>query len=85
MADSDDGSIPVFPVAGWSISFAPEEEAILLQLSFLSHLLQKPEEADPGRTYVLKEIQVEHLRDALDRALQKLRSAGPPTPQGPQH
>jgi hypothetical protein len=77
--------IITYPVAGWEIKTIPSHGAVLLQLSFLSHPFQKPEEADPGRNYALMMAQAAELRDALDRAVQNLRSASPPKPEGPQH
>ncbi len=77
--------IVIFPVAGWTIKAAPENGVILLQLSFLSHELQKMEEADPGRNYILTIKQAEKLRDALDRSVQQMKIAGTPPIGGPIH
>ena len=75
----------VFPVTEWTIKTIPDHGAIVLQLSFLSHVLQMKEEADPGRQYVLSIKMAEGLRDDLDRAIQKLKTAGTPPIEGPTH
>lgn len=86
MADtSAENDLPLFPVAEWDISTIPAYNAVIIRLGFLSHPLQKMEEADPGRRYVLQATQARELRDAIDRALQKLQSAGPQTPPGERH
>ncbi len=69
---------PTFPVAGWEISTVPAYEALIIRLSFLSHPLQRVEEADPGRRYILTTKQATELRGMLDRAIQKLQSAAAP-------
>ena len=68
--------IITYPVTGWEIRTVPEYGAILVKLAFLSHSMQKMEEADPGRNYILTLKQVAELRDALDIALHKMQIAG---------
>ena len=75
----------LFPVAGWEIGTIPSETAVFIRLEFLTHLMQKPEEADPGRRYVFQAAQARELRDAIDRALRSLETAGPPRSEGTSH
>jgi hypothetical protein len=80
---SDD--LVLFPVTEWEIRIIPSYQAVFIRLAFLSHALQKPEESDPGRRYVFQPAQLRELRDAIDRALQRLEAAGPQAPPGEAH
>lgn len=78
--------LPIFPVSEWDIRSVPAYQILLLRLGFLSHATQKPEEADPGRNYALTLAQAAELRDAIDRALQKMQTDGvPPIPPAEKH
>lgn len=76
--------IHLFPVTACNVRTVPADGLIIIQLSFLAHKMQKLEEADPGRNYVLTAKQGTDIRDAIDRALQQLKQGGGnPTP-GPE-
>jgi len=77
--------IATFPVTGWEIKSVPALDALLLRFPFLSHATQKIEEADPGRNYILTTTQAAELRDAIDRAIQKMKSGGTPPNPVPKH
>jgi len=75
--------IQMFPVTGWEIRTVPAYDLLAVTLPFLAHPLQKLEEANPGRTYALTRTQAGELRDAIDRALRSLESAGPQSAPDP--
>lgn len=81
--DKDD--VPLFPVAGWEIGPLPSLGVVMIQPHFLTHPMQRPEEANSGRRYVLTPQQALELAGAIQRALQKLESNGPPGAPGPKH
>lgn len=81
----DENDVALFPVAGWEIGPIPSLGLVMIQPHFLTHPMQRPEEANAGRRYALTPLQARELSDALQRALAKLESAGPPTGSGPKH
>lgn len=77
--------IPLYPVSGWEIAPIPAYGALFIRPAFLSHPTQKPEEADPGRRYLLTAAQARELRDAIDRTLHLLESGAPQGTGLPKH
>jgi hypothetical protein len=78
-------STPVFPVSAWHIGPVLRMEMVIVRFAFLSHALQKPEEADPGRNYALTLAQTRMLVKELERSIQQLEKSGPQTPDGQKH
>lgn len=76
MSDLLEVGAPMFPITAYELGAIPEQGAIVIRFPFVSHPLQKPTEADPGRRYVLNVAQAIELRDALDRLLQRVKAAG---------
>lgn len=66
-----DTSVPVFPITGFSLAYWDEHDVMVLRLPFLAHSMQTPEEADPGRTYVLSLGQAEDLMRSLNEGLRR--------------
>lgn len=77
--------ITLFPVTGWEVAPIQAYGAIFIRPAFLTHQLQRLEEADPGRRYLLTATQAKELRDAIDRTLQRLESAEPQLNELPTH
>ena len=75
----------LFPVAGWEVAPIPAYGAIFIRPAFLTHPMQKMEEADPGRRYLLTAAQATELRDAIDRTLRRLESGEPQGTGLPKH
>jgi hypothetical protein len=71
--------IPTFPIAGYEIGTVLTG-SVIMRLPFYANALQTLEEADPGRTYHLSVEQAEQIRDALDRAIQKVKNRPSVTP-----
>jgi hypothetical protein len=84
MADPRD-DIPLAPIAGWSCSLIPSMGAVMLRLSYLTHPLQKVEEANESPHFVLTPKQAQELSELLQRSLQAL-ARGPAEGSGlPKH
>ena len=82
---SEKDELVLFPVAGWDVGTIPSLDAIFVRLPFLSHPLQKMDEADPGRRYVFQTKQLRELISALQKALQKLETSSVPIPDNEKH
>jgi len=76
---------PVFPVSKWHIGPVIRLEMVVVRFEFLSHPLQKPAEADPGRNYALSPTQTRMLIKELERSLDQLEKFGPQAPEGQKH
>lgn len=76
---------PAFPVTGWTALVSVEHQAMFLKLPFLSHPLQRPSEADPGRTYILTKSQLENLEQQIQKALRQLETPASPNKTGSRH
>ncbi len=76
----DSASIPLSPVAGWSVSTIPTYTAVMLRLDFLLHATQRPEEAQHTPNLLLNAQQAlelsELLRKAAESALQGIPGDG---------
>lgn len=77
--------IPVFPVPEWEIQLVPSRQAALIRIAFLSHPLQRTEEADPGRRYAFQLPQLRELQEAMGRAIAKLETSDAPPTDTPPH
>lgn len=77
--------LTLFPVTGWEVAPIPAYGAIFIRPAFLTHPLQKMEESDPGRRYLLTVEQAQDLRDAIDRTLQRLKNGEPQGTGLPKH
>ncbi len=60
----------------WEICTVPEKDVMLLRPSYLSHALQQPHEATPGRYYALTGVQIRKLIEDLERAALELENSG---------
>ena len=76
--------IKIFPVANWRVGPIPSMGIITICPSFLTHSMQGPEEANPGRYYALTPIQARDLIADLQKALAQIPAASTP-PGGPRH
>lgn len=77
--------IPLAPVARWGIAPIATYGAVMLQLQYLTHATQQPEEAHRTPNLLLPADQCRELIQALERTLQRLES-GPPQGTGlPKH
>jgi hypothetical protein len=77
--------ISLFPVAGWSVGPIPKYGIATIQFNFLTHPLQKPEEANEGRHYALTPDQLRELIQKMQSALDLLESSVAEAPEGPAH
>jgi hypothetical protein len=73
------------PVATITSGPLPSVGAVLIRFDFLTHPLQDPEQAHPGRNYVLMPTQARYLMERIASALATLESAGPQAETGPRH
>ena len=69
---------PVFPIAGWTIVPVSAHGVILFRPSFLTHPMQRPEEANRGRIYALNMAQARQLVSEIDKLFRYLESIGAP-------
>lgn len=81
----DNDELILFPVTGWEVAPISAYGAIFIRPAFLAHPMQKMEEADPGRRYLLTAAQAKELRDAIDRTLLRLQSGEPQGSGLPKH
>jgi len=75
--------IPTLPIAGWELKAVPAYDAILISFAYLSHALQKPEEAVTDRTYVIHTAQAEELAQRILALLGRMKTGATPG-SGPQ-
>jgi len=75
----------LFPVATITAGAVPSHEAMLIRLDFLTHASQRPEDANPGRNYLLTAPQAKYLAQRIADSLQILETAGPQGGAGPKH
>lgn len=59
--------IPTSPIVGWTIFKVEAHNALRLQFRFLTSPMQKPEEANQSRMYILNQAQAIQLADFLTR------------------
>lgn len=74
--------IPLFPVASITTGIVQAYGVVLMKLDFLTHAMQIPAEAQPGRTYALTPTQARALVQQIETALHQLESAGFQPPPG---
>ena len=77
--------IPLFPVAAVTVGPVPRMGLVVMRPDFLTTLMDKPEDAQHGRTYAMTPVQVRDLVQLLQSALRKLDESPPPTGLGTQH
>lgn len=80
-----ENEVVLFPVTGWEVAAIPAYGAMFIRPAFLTHPLQKADEADPGRRYLLTADQARELRDAIDRTLHQLETGGSQGDGVPKH
>lgn len=77
----DEGNeVATFPVANQSVVAYTKHQVILMRLGFLSHAMQKDDEADPGRIYALSPAGARNLAQSILKALDEMESAPFETP-----
>ncbi|MCD1588975.1 hypothetical protein K7H09_23515 [Halomonas sp. IOP_14] len=67
--------ISLFPVAGWQIGPVPSHDIIALKLHFLSHSLQKTEEAQESQIFAMTPAQGRELIERIQAAIDVLESS----------
>ncbi|GAA0693796.1 hypothetical protein [Vreelandella titanicae] len=67
--------ISLFPVAGWQIGPVPSYDLIALKLHFLSHPLQKSEEAQESQMFAMTPAQGRELIERIQAAIDVLESS----------
>ncbi|MFC3336923.1 hypothetical protein [Paracandidimonas soli] len=77
--------ISLFPVAGWAVGPIPKLGLATIKFDFLTHPLQKPEEANEGRYYALTPAQLRELIQKMQSALERLENSPEQAPEGPRH
>ena len=77
--------IPLFPVTNLTVGPIPRLGIVMLRPDFLTNYMQKPADAEFGRSYAMTPVQVRGLVELLESALLKLEAAPPPTGLGPLH
>ncbi|QDQ87716.1 hypothetical protein FMZ60_09015 [Alcaligenaceae bacterium SJ-26] len=77
--------IPLFPVAGWAIGPIPSYGIATIKFDFLTHPLQKVEEANEGRHYALTPAQLRELIQKMQSTLDVLENTVEQAPGGPAH
>lgn len=59
--------IPLLPVAGWEVAPISAYQAVMLRLAFLSHPMQRPDEAQQTPHFVLNAQQALELSEVLKK------------------
>lgn len=70
--------IPVFPVAAITIGAVPHLGGIIFRPDFLVTMMDKPQDAQTGRTYVLSPAQARYVIEQILSALVTLENASSP-------
>ena len=68
---------PAFPVASITSGPQPNLGAYLIRFDFLTNQMQAPNEANPGRNYLLTPVQARYLAEKILSALPMLESGAP--------
>ncbi|WP_185856306.1 bssS family protein [Vreelandella populi] len=68
-------NISLFPVSGWQIGPVPLHDIIALKLHFLSHPLQKNEEAQESQMFAMTPAQGRELIDRIQAAIEVLENS----------
>lgn len=76
---------PLFPVSGWEIGTIPAYDAIFIRLEFLSHAMQAPGQADPGRRYLFAPALARELARKIIEQADRMESGGLQSPPGERH
>ncbi len=77
--------IALSPICGWDVAPIAAYGAVMLQLRYLAHATQPPDEALQTPHFVMTSTQAQELIEALQRVLGRLRS-GPAEGSGlPKH
>lgn len=76
---------PLFPVAAITVGPVAAYGIITIRLDFLTHLTQRPEEAQTGRHYALTPDQARYLAERISSALRLLETGATPGSGFPQH
>jgi len=77
--------IPLNPIAGWQVGPISAHRAVMLRLDFLTHPMQRPDEAHQTPQLVLTAPQAQELAEALQRAAGRATSGGPEGAGVPKH
>ncbi len=67
------------PVAAWEIKQVSSVDALIVRLDFLSNAMQSPDDAHPGRNYVLHTAQARLLAEQILAGCDALERGGPAT------
>jgi len=78
-------SIPLFPVAQLTVGPVPRLGLVVIRPDFLTTLMDRPQDAQQGRTYALTPLQAQHLVQQIQSALATLQNAPSQDAQGPKH
>ena len=78
-------SIPLFPVASITTGPVPSLDLVTIRFDFLTHSMQRPEEANLGRHYALTPSQARELAAQMEKALRILETASSQGKAGPTH
>lgn len=73
-------NIPLFPVAELTVGPVPAYGIVVIRPDFLTHMTQRPEQAQQGRTYALTPTQARFLVSRLQKALATLENVAPQAP-----
>lgn len=85
MNNNTNNSLQLAPVAGWELKQVPSLGMLILRLDFLSNAMQSPDEAHPGRNYVLQPAQARELAERILAGCDALESGARPAAAGPAH
>lgn len=77
--------IPLFPVAKLTVGPVPRMGLVVIRPDFLTTLMQRPEEAQQGRTYALTPVQARYLAEQIQKSLVTLETSAPPDGGSPRH
>ena len=76
--------IATLPVAGWELRGAPALNAMLITIQYLTHPMQKPEDAEE-RTFVLHTQQARELAQRILALCEQLENREPQGSGLPKH
>jgi biofilm regulator BssS len=65
--------IPTFPVTAWEVGPVPSYDIVLIRFRYIASPMQKLEEAQWDRRYVLSPAKVRDLIGELEKALRHLQ------------
>ncbi|MDR0480587.1 MAG: hypothetical protein LBG66_01730 [Gallionellaceae bacterium] len=77
--------VALFPVATITAGPIPEIDAVIIRFDFLTHGMQRPDEAQAGRNYALSPVQARYLVEKISSALTTLDNAASQGDGAPKH